>query len=150
MSLQDWLAEGRLKSHTTSNSELRQIFAVYQRDMTDAQMEELSDDRRFATAYNAALMIARAALAASGYQTDGAGNHYWTIQSLTFTLKLDTRTINKFNKFRQKRNIADYEMIGMVSERDVTEVLALAQELKSSLTEWLEIYHPGLLERRWE
>ena len=99
MSLQDWLAEGRLKSHTTSKAELRQLFAVYQRDMADAQMEELSDDRRFAIAYNAALMIARAALAATGYRTSGEGNHYWAIQSLGFTLKLDAKTINKFNKF---------------------------------------------------
>ena len=44
MSLQNWLAEGRLKNHTTSKDELRQLFAVYRRDMTDAQMEELSDD----------------------------------------------------------------------------------------------------------
>ena len=112
----------------------------------DAQMEELSTDRRFATAYNAALMVARAALAASGYRTSGEGNHYWTIQSLAFTLKLDAKTINKFNKFRQKRNITDYEMIGMVSEREVTEVLALAQELKTLLTGWLKIHHPELLD----
>jgi hypothetical protein len=146
MSLQNWLTEGRLKSHTTSKTELHQLLAVYQRDMTDAQMEELSTDRRFATAYNAALMVARAALAASGYRTSGEGNHYWTIQSLAFTLKLDAKTINKFNKFRQKRNITDYEMIGMVSEREVTEVQSLAQELRALLTEWLKIHHPELLD----
>ena len=145
MSLQNWLAEGRLKNHTTSKDELRQLFAVYRRDMTDAQMEELSDDRRFATAYNAALMVARAALAASGYRTSGEGNHYWTIQSLVFTLQADVKTINKFNKFRQKRNITDYEMIGMVSEQEVTEVIDLAQELRALLIEWLEIHHPKLL-----
>jgi len=114
VSLQDWLNEGRLRSHKTSQKEIEQLFAVFRRDMADAQAEALSTDRRFTTAYNAALMVARAALAASGYRTSGEGNHYWTIQSLVLTMQLDDKTIKKFNKFRQKRNISDYEMIGMV------------------------------------
>ncbi len=145
MSLQDWLNEGRLKTHTTSQKEIEQLFAVFERDMTDAQAENLSTDRRFTTAYNAALMVARTALAVSGYRTSGEGNHYWTIQSLAFTLKPDTETTTKFNKFRQKRNISDYEMIGMISEQEVTEIIALAQELRDMATEWLKKNHPELI-----
>ena len=145
MSLQDWLNEGRLKTHTTSQKEIEQLFAVFERDMADAQAENLSTDRRFTTAYNAALMVARAALAASGYRTSGEGNHYWTIQSLAFTLQPDIKSIKKFNKFRQKRNISDYEMIGMISEQEVTEIIALAQELRDMVTEWLEKNHPELI-----
>ena len=96
---------------------------------------------QIAASYNAALMAARAALAASGYRTSGEGNHYWTIQSLAFTLQPDTKTIKKFNKFRQKRNITDYEMIGMISEQEVTEMIALAQELHDIVTEWLKKNH---------
>ncbi len=122
MSLQDWLNEGRLKTHKTSQKEIEQLFAVFERDMADARTEAFSADGRFAVAYNAALMVARAALAASGYRTSGEGNHYWTIRSLAFTLKPDTKTIGKFNKFRQKRNIGSYEMAGMTSEQEVTEI----------------------------
>src|SRR4030042_5444851 len=104
VSLEDWLNEGRLKVHKTSRKEVEQLIAVFERDIADAQVKPLSIDRRFTTAYNAALIIARAALAASGYRAAGEGNHYWTIQSLAFTPKLDHKTINKFNKFRQKRN----------------------------------------------
>jgi len=145
VSLEDWLNEGRLKTHKTSQKEIEQLFAVFERDMADAQAENLSTDRRFTTAYNAALMVARAALAASGYRTSGEGNHYWTIQSLAFTLKPDAGTIKKFNKFRQKRNISDYEMIGMISEQEVTEMIALAQELRDMVTEWLKKNHPELI-----
>ena len=112
--MQDWQNEGRLKSHKTSRKEIEQLLAVFERDMADAQTAELSDDRKFITAYNAALMIARAALAASGYRTSGEGGHYWNIQSLSFTIQPDARMIKQFNKFRQKRNISDYEIIGMV------------------------------------
>ena len=147
MSLQDWLNEGRLKTHTTSQKEIEQLFAVFERDMADAQAENLSADRRFTTAYNAALMVARTALAASGYRTSGEGNHYWTIQSLAFTLKPNAETTRKFNKFRQKRNISDYEMIGMISEQEVTEIIALAQELRDMVTEWLKKNHPELIRK---
>ena len=145
MSLEDWLNEGRLESHITSREEIEKLFAVFARDMADAQIETMSADRRFATAYNAALMMARAALAASGYRTSGEGAHYLTIHSLAFTLRLDARTIRKFNKFRQKRNISDYEMIGMVSDQEVTEMIALAQELRDMVTEWLKKSHPELM-----
>ena len=145
MSLQDWLNEGRLKAHKTSRKEIEQLFAVFERDMRDAKAEDLSADRRFATAYNAALMAARAALAASGYRTSGEGSHYWLIQSLAFTLQLDTSTITKFNKFRQKRNISDYEMIGMVSEQEVSEMVALAKTLRYTVTAWLKNNHPDLI-----
>lgn len=145
MSLQDLLNEGRLRTHKTSQKEIAQLFAVFERDMADAQTETLSADRKFTTAYNAALMVARAALAASGYRTSGEGNHYWTIQSLAFTMQPDIKTIKKFNKFRQKRNISDYEMIGMISEQEVTEMIALAQELRDMVTEWLKKNHPELI-----
>ncbi len=146
MSLKDWLNEGRIKSHTTSKKEIEQLLAVFDRDMADAQADNLSTDRRFATAYNAALMTARVALAAGGYRTSGSGNHYWTIQSLTFTLKPPSETIRKFNKFRQKRNISDYEMIGVVSDQELEEMMALAHELREMVTVWLRKDHPELLE----
>lgn len=145
VSLQDWLNEGRMKSHKTNRKEIEQIFAVFERDMADARAAGLSADRRFATAYSAALMAARATLAACGYRTSGEGGHYWTIQSLAFTLKLDSKVISKLNKFRQKRNISDYEMTGMVSEQEVSEMVALAMELRNMVTAWLERNYPELI-----
>ena len=145
--MQDWLNEGHLKAHKTSQKEIEQFFAVFERDMADARVEALSVERKFESAYNAALVMARAALATSGYRTSGEGNHYWTIQSLAFTLQMDADTINQFNKFRQKRNTSNYEMIGVVSEQEVTEMIALAQELRNLVTKWLEENHPNLIEK---
>ena len=145
MSLEDWLNEGHLKSYKTSRKEIEQLFAVFERDMADARVVALSVERKFESAYNAALVMARAALATSGYRTSGEGNHYWTIQSLAFTLQMDADTINQFNKFRQKRNTSNYEMIGVVSEQEVTEMIALAQELRNLVTKWLEENHPNLI-----
>lgn len=55
MTWQDLLDEGRIEEHKTSRKELDDIRALIARDLADANLEELSADRRFATAYNAAL-----------------------------------------------------------------------------------------------
>src|SRR3972149_8634006 len=97
VSLEDWLNEGRLRQHKTSKQEINQLLAVFARDMADAQSTTISIDRRFATAYNAALTVSVAALAASGYRAAGEGQHYWVIQSLAFTFKMDVLTIEELN-----------------------------------------------------
>jgi hypothetical protein len=68
MSWQDLINEGRIEEHKTSRAELDELRAVIARDLTDAGVEHLSADRRFATAYNAALQSAKMAIACCGYR----------------------------------------------------------------------------------
>ena len=144
MSLADLASKDKLKAHKTSKAEINQLLAVFDRDMADAQIVTLSVDRRFIMAYSAALTIAIVALAASGYRAANQGHHYWTIQSLAFTLGIDLKTVEKLNKFRKKRNIADYERIGMASGKEVGEMLDLAKRLRLDLADWLKSNHPEL------
>jgi hypothetical protein len=145
VSLEDWLESGRLRAHRTSRDEIAELLRASDRDLADAQLHGLSVDRRFATAYSAALLVATLALAASGYRAQQEGHHYWTIQSLAFTMKLDAKTISRFNTFRRKRNIADYERVGLVSEKEIGRMLALAKELRTKVVEWLKENHPELV-----
>lgn len=147
MSLEDWLKEGRLRQHKTSRDEIKQLLAVYYRDMADAQARVISADRRFATAYNAALTAATAALATSGYRPAGEGHHYWVIQSLAFTLQPNAETIEVFNRFRRKRNSIDYERIGMVSEKEIQEMLELAKAIRTKLDTLLMANPPQLIDK---
>jgi hypothetical protein len=146
LSLQDWLENGRLGTHKSSSREIADLLRAVDRDLADAQIQDLSTDRRFAVAYGAALLSATAALAASGFRAPHEGHHYWTIQSLAFTMQIDDKTIRKFNGFRKKRNITDYEMIGMVSEQEVEEMIFLAQKLRIAVEKWLCKHHPNLME----
>ena len=68
MSLEEWLANGWLKSHSTSNKEIQDLFALIDRDLRDCKNEQLSADWRFNIAYNAALQVAFMALAVKGYR----------------------------------------------------------------------------------
>ena len=59
------------------------MFRIVDRDITDADIKEISADRRFATAYNAALQLATIVLYASGYRTTQSGHHWATLKALT-------------------------------------------------------------------
>jgi len=146
MSLQSWLESGRLRAQETSSSDIAELLKAADRDLADAELRELSADRRFATAYSAALLVATVALAASGYRAAQEGHHYWTIRSLAFTMKLDRGTIQQLNTFRRKRNIADYERVGTVSELEIAEMLGLAKKLRTTVVDWLKRNHPEFVQ----
>jgi len=108
MSLKDWLLNGWLVEHKTSPQEIAELIAIADRDLIDCQLPGLSPDRKLNTAYNAALQIAKAALAAKGYRAGREAHHFWTIQSLGLTLEYDKKLLEKLDGFRKKRNISDY------------------------------------------
>lgn len=145
MSLQNWFENGQIKAHRTSKYEISELFKAIDRDITDSQVRGLSVDRRFTTAYNAALLVATMALAASGYQAQQEGHHYWSIQSLAFTLEIDAEIIKKLDSFRRKRNITDYERVGTASEEETRKLVTLAKELRVMVVDWLKKNHPELV-----
>src|SRR2546427_2029531 len=90
MSWQQLLARRRVQAHTTHAQELEGLRTVVARDLKDADLPELSTDRRFAIAYNAVLQLATMVIACTGYRVRGVGYH----QSY---LRLDTpaRTVRR-------------------------------------------------------
>ena len=76
MNWQQLLAERKVQSHTTSKQEIDGLRALIQRDLTDAALPALSTDRRFATAYNAALQTAKIVIACAGYRVASTPAHH--------------------------------------------------------------------------
>jgi hypothetical protein len=143
--LSEWLEASKARAHKTSRHEIDSLLKAADRDLADAQLPGLSADRKFTTAYSAALLTSTAALAASGYRAPQDGHHYWTIRSLGFTLEPGPRVIDQFDAFRRKRNIADYETAGMVSEAEIKNMLSLAKSLRLTIVEWLKKNHRELI-----
>lgn len=146
MSLQDWLRNGWLVEHKTSREELRSLFALADRDLIDSQVPALSPDWRFNVAYNAALQAATAALAVTGFRAAREAHHYRVIQSLAYTVKADTKLVDRLDKFRKKRNVGGYERAGSVSEGEVTEMVTAARKLREDVESWIRQVHPKLLQ----
>jgi hypothetical protein len=118
------------------------------RDLADSVAEGLSADWRMNIAYNAALQVATAALAAEGYRATRDQHHYRVIQSLRETIGVASGAVNTFDAFRKKRNVAGYERIGLVSNADAAAMRALAVRLREEILAWLRKHHADLLESR--
>lgn len=146
MTLKDWLDSSWLIEHETTAEEMASSIALADRDIHDARINKLSEDWQFNIAYNAALQLSTAALTASGYRVNrGSSHHHYAIQSLKYTIAVDTKTIRLFDGFRKKRNVAEYDSVGMISAQEAAEMLKLAVQLRQKLMDWLKKNHPDLL-----
>jgi HEPN domain-containing protein len=144
VNLKDWLKNGWLVEHRTSRQEISDLLNVADRDLVQCQVSGLSPDWRLSIAYNAALQLVTAALAAAGYRASKEAHHYRAIQSLAYTLKADKQLIAQLDRFRKKRNITGYERAGVVSEQEAREIFSLAKNLRDEVEKWLRSNHPDL------
>jgi len=123
------------------------LLEIVARDLSDAKVEAISDDRRFEAAFNAARTAANAALRACGYRTTmQVGHHQKTIESLELTIKADPRLIQKMRVFSKKRNATSYDSAGNVSGQELQDVIKVAGELRESVTAWLREKYPELMD----
>ena len=144
--LKEWLNNGWLIEHSSSPQEISGLLGIADRDLNDCQTPKLSADWRLNIAYNAALQMAIAALAASGYKAARESYHYRVIQSLAYTIGADAEKITQIDAFRKKRNLSDYEMAGTVSDQEAKEMFLLAKELRDAVGRWLKTEYPELIQ----
>ena len=144
MSLENWLNNSWLVKHESSREEISNLFGLADRDLKDAQTSGLSPDWRMNIAYNAALQMATAALAAEGYRASRDSHHYRVIQSLSCTIGAERSLVFKFDQFRKKRNLGGYEQAGLVSDQEADEMISLAKELRVMIENWVKQHHPEL------
>ena len=145
MSLSVWLQNGWLVSHTASRDEIRRLLELADRDLKDSAVPGLSTDWQFSVAYNAALLCAAAALAAAGFRASREAHHFRVIQSLALTVCWLEVRATELDRFRKKRNIADYERAGTVSDVEAQRMLAIARDLRRSVEAWVRHKHPHLM-----
>jgi hypothetical protein len=145
VSFADWVKNGWLVAHKSSKQEITNLLGIVARDLKDSQAKDVSDDWRFAIAYNAALQPATAALAAAGYRASRDSHHYRVIQSLELTVGKDSEFIRGFDAFRKKRNVSSYDIGGGISYKEVEEMAGIAQSLQQDVELWIRTNHASLL-----
>ncbi len=145
MSLEKWAEYGWLRAEPTSPEEIADLLGIVSRDLHDANVEEISEDRRFEAAFNAARTAANVALRACGYRTAvQLGHHLKTVESLELTIQADPGLIQKMRVFSKKRNATSYDSAGNVSGQELEEAIRVADQLQQSVTAWLRQNHPEL------
>ena len=143
MTWQQLLKSKRIQPHTTSKVEIDNLRVLIDRDLKDAALTGLSADRKFATAYNAVLQLAKVVVSCAGYRVTARGGHHKTSFE---TLKLAmgsgvSRLASYFDTCRRKRNIVDYDIAYMVSETEAEELLGKAKDFRELVEEWIAENH---------
>jgi hypothetical protein len=143
MSWQTELADKRIKTHTTSRQELDDLRAVIARDLADAIIPALSADRRFATAYNAALQTAQLVIACAGYRVSGLGHHQTSFEAAELALGASSaRLMAYFDACRRKRNTVDYDRAHVATEAEAGEVVTQAKAFLTLAETWIVQNYP--------
>jgi hypothetical protein len=146
MSLEKWAEYGWLKPEPTSPDEIRSLLTIVDRDLKDANVVALSEDRRFEAAFSAARTSANIALRASGYRTTvQAGHHMKTIESLELTMKVGPKLIQRMKTLSKKRNATSYDSAGNVSSQELELAIKTAIDLRRDVVAWLTQNRPELL-----
>ena len=144
MSLADWLANRWIVSHEPSREEIADLFAVVDRDLTDASVDGLSPDWRLGISHNAALQLATLALAAEGYRPGRDRAHERALLSLRDTVGVPTKTVDLLDAIRRKRNQISYEHAGTTSEAEANELHDVVTNLRRDVVRWLKEKHSAL------
>ena len=143
MTWQQLLANNRVRRHTTSKHELDGLRSVVTRDLGDAKITALSADRRFATAYNAALQSAKMAIACAGYRVTGTGAHQTSFEAADLAMGQGVATLTTyFETCRRKRNTLDYDTADIISETEADELVQKADEFHREVEAWIATNHP--------
>lgn len=140
-------AEGRLRPHKATRKEIVALLALATRDLKDASVEDLSIDRRFMIAYDAALTLATIPLYCAGFETHGKGHHWLTFKLLPEVMGGTSADLaDYFDQCRTKRNIGAYDRGGLISEMEVAELLEEVASFHTTMTVWLKDQYPAMID----
>ena len=146
MTWNELLAEKRVETHATSKQELDDLRSAVARNLRDAAIPQLSADNRFGLAYEAALLLAKMAVACAGYRVRGVGAHQTTFAALKLALGAGVNTTAAYlERCRRTRNELSYDMAGVVTDAEATEILAQAAALQGTVEQWIARNYPPLV-----
>ena len=145
MTLRQWSDNGWLRPHTTTPEEIENLFQIVDRDLKDAR-SGVSADWRFGIAYNATLKLCTILLYAEGYKAERNLQHYRTIQALPKILGSQKKDDSDYlDTCRAKRNTAEYDSVGVATDRDSDELIEFAENFRDEVMAYLRKNHPELL-----
>ena len=132
MSLKRWIDIGDLQKVEVTPKSLEDLLKMVDRDIKDSLIEQLSVDRRFATAYGAALNLANYVIRIQGCRVSARRGHH----KITFDVaghilgKGGDKFLDFFDLCRRKRNKVDYDFADVVSQTELTELIEMVAEFR--------------------
>src|ERR1700694_5349174 len=128
--LENLVNTGKLKREPPAAGEVEGLRRSGEARLADAPRLELSIESRFDLAYNAAHVLALAALRRLGFRSE---NRYLVFQTLPHTLGIAPATWRVLAKAHEKRNLAEYEGLLEVGERLVADLIDAGKVVLAAL-----------------
>jgi len=146
MSWKKLLQDNKIHRHATTQQELTEIRRLIARDLADAAIPALSEDRRFATAYNAAFQTGKIAIACAGYRIASVpGHHRLTFECAKLAVGKPAELLaDFFDACRRKRNEIDYTGATIATSTEAEEVLEHAKSFLDLVEQWIVLTHPTM------
>lgn len=138
MSLANLLKINKLQVHNPSREAVQRLLEAANRNLTDAQITEISAENRFDAAYKCIMQCAMLALWVNGYRTSTSqpGHHQTAIQTLPTTIGLEQSTVIVLDALRKQRNVSDYEG-DPISDQAVIECIVQAELIHKNISAWI-------------
>ena len=130
MKYEHLLKTGRIHAQRVSEAEIRRAVERAQRDLRTARRIMAEDwDWGFAVAYNAVLQASRAYMFAQGYRPAGAEGHKNTLAFMRLAMSKGYEDlITYFDRMRNKRNQAIYDVAGLITQTEARNLFAKATD----------------------
>jgi len=145
-------SDGTVRRHSFTpqvvSRRLAESFALTERHLKDAQVADLSVDAKHNIAYAAARVLAEAVMLAEGFRP---GRTIGTHVAVFAFLKLVGQGIwaqyaDYLDACRRKRNVAEYEMAGTISEKEANDLTEAATRFSEQARTWLGQHHHELMD----
>lgn len=145
MNWQNLLAQRRVQRHRTSRDELDALRRLVERDLRDAELADLSDDRRFAIAYNAVFLLGKMVLACAGFRALSGMHHRTTFDAIPLAMgSAESGRARYFQVCRRKRNIVDYDLASGATAAEAVELIEAARGFRRDVEAWIVTSRPEL------
>jgi len=130
MKYDDLLRSRRIRRQRVSRAEVDQALQRAARDLKTARKIIAEDwDWGFAVAYNAVLQASRGYMFSRGYRPAGAEGHKNTFAFMQIAMGGGyEEMMTYFDRMRNKRNQAIYDVAGLITETEARNLLAKAEE----------------------
>jgi len=140
-----------LQEITPDAALIARLLTAAARNLSDANVVEISMENRFDAAYKSVMQSANAALQASGYRTltSKPGHHQTMLQLLVKTAGVEWETVIVLDALRRQRNVVDYSG-DLVPESAVCECVSQAEYLIKQVHYWISTRHPDIASAKAE
>ncbi|MFP4250964.1 MAG: hypothetical protein ACLFU7_14985 [Armatimonadota bacterium] len=139
MAYDDLLREGRIRRHRAEPDDIAASLTLANARLGDAALSNISNDGRFVFAYDAVRSAAEAVMATEGYRpASGIGHHETVFRFLLVAADGRWRKMAmEFEQARSKRNAAEYDEWGLVTETEANRLLEVARQFVREVSEWV-------------